>query len=184
MKVIGTELEGLKIIELDVFGDGRGRFLETFSARRYAEAGINCVFVQDNVSVSQRGVLRGMHWQSGASAQAKLVGILAGAALDVAVDIRRESPTFGKWKAVELSAANGRQLFIPRGFAHGFLALEDNTIFGYKCDNYYDKASERGFRFDDPEVGIAWPEIDGGYVLSPKDGAHPSFREACGAIGR
>jgi dTDP-4-dehydrorhamnose 3,5-epimerase len=102
----------------------------------------------------------------------------------VAVHIRQDSATFGKWKAVELSAANGRQLFIPRGFAHGFLALEDNTIFGYKCDNYYDKASERGFRFDDPEVGIAWPEIDGGYVLSPKDEVHPSFREACGAIGR
>lgn len=184
MKVLDTELAGLKIIELDVFGDGRGRFLETYRASRYDEAGIDADFVQDNVSVSQRGVLRGMHWQDGANAQAKLVCILAGAAWDVVVDIRRDSPTFGKWKAVELSATNGRQLFIPRGFAHGFLALEDDTIFGYKCDNYYDKASERGFMFDDPEVGIAWPEVDGGYVLSPKDRIHPSFREACGAIGR
>ena len=180
MKAIDTELEGLKIIELDVFGDGRGRFFETYSAARYAAAGIEVTFVQDNVSVSQRGVLRGMHWQVGASAQAKLVSVLAGAVWDVVVDIRKGSPTFGKWKSIELSAANGRQLFIPRGFAHGFLALEDNTIFSYKCDNYYDKASELGFRFDDPEVGIAWPDVAGGYVLSPKDRVHPSFREACG----
>lgn len=179
MKVIDTEFEGLKIIELDIFGDGRGRFFETYSANRYAAAGINAVFRQDNVSVSARGVLRGMHWQAGESAQAKLVCVLVGAVWDVVVDMRRDSPTFGKWKAVELSATNGRQLFIPRGFAHGFLALEDGTMFHYKCDNFYDHAAERGFRFDDPDVGIAWPDVGADYILSAKDREHPSFQAAC-----
>lgn len=179
MKIIDTEFEGLKIIELDVFGDGRGRFFETWSAKRYVEAGIDCAFVQDNVSVSQCGVLRGMHWQSGEKAQAKLVCVLSGAVLDVVVDIREESKTFGKWMTVELSSMNGRQFFIPRGFAHGFLALQNNTVFSYKCDNGYDKASERGFRYDDPDIGILWPDIGKGFILSDKDKLHPSFREAC-----
>jgi len=182
MNVIDTDFEGLKIIELDVFGDGRGRFLETYNARRYSQEGIHCAFLQDNVSVSQRGVLRGMHWQTGRSAQSKLVSVLSGAVFDAVVDIRPGSGTFGRVFTTELSSANGRQLFIPRGFAHGFMSLEDNTIFSYKCDNLYDKASERGFRYDDPEVRIPWPDIGCERILSPKDLAHPSFRDALAAL--
>lgn len=178
MRVIDTDFEGLKVIELDVFGDGRGRFFETYGARRYAQEGIHCAFLQDNVSVSARGVLRGMHWQTGRGAQAKLVCVLAGAVFDAVVDIRPGSATFGKVFTTELSAANGRQLFVPRGFAHGFLSLEDGTIFSYKCDNLYDKASERGFRYDDPEVAIPWPDIGAEFILSPKDRVHPPLREA------
>lgn len=182
MNVIDTDFEGLKVIEFDVFGDGRGRFFETYNARRYAQEGMHCAFLQDNVSVSSRGVLRGMHWQAGRSAQSKLICVLAGAVFDAVVDIRPESATFGKVFTIELSSANRRQLFVPRGFAHGFLALEDNTIVSYKCDNLYDKASERGFRFDDPEVGIPWPDIGCERILSPKDLAHPSFRDALAAL--
>ena len=134
MKVIDTEIEGVKIIEPDVFGDPRGWFCETYNAERYRNAGIDAVFVQDNESFSAKGVVRGLHWQAAPHTQAKLVRVIKGSVWDVAVDIRKDSKTFGKHIAVVLSADNRRQLFIPRGFAHGFIVLEDNTLFCYKCD--------------------------------------------------
>ena len=169
MKVIATDIDGLKIIEPDIHRDERGHFAETYNSARYRAAGVDCVFVQDNESLSQKGVLRGLHWQAGEWAQAKLVRVARGAVWDVAVDIRRGSPTFGRHAAVTLSAANARQFFIPRGFAHGFLVLEDDTLFTYKCDRLYHPEAERGLKFDAPELGIAWPELDAPRLLSPKD---------------
>lgn len=177
MKVIETEIPDVKIIEPDVFRDARGYFAETYNEARYASFGIDVRFVQDNESLSSRGVLRGLHWQSGNHAQAKLVRVVRGAVWDVAVDIREGSPTFGKYVGCELSAANGRQFFVPRGFAHGFLVLEDNTLFSYKCDNLYCKQSERGLKFDDPEIAIAWPRLECEYLLSEKDKVHPTLQE-------
>lgn len=173
MKVIDTEIEGVKIIEPDVFGDHRGWFCETYNADRYRKAGIDAVFVQDNESFSSRGVVRGLHWQAAPYTQAKLVRVIKGTVWDVAVDIRKDSKTFGKHIAVVLSADNRRQLFIPRGFAHGFIVLEDNTLFSYKCDNLYCPASERGMRFDDPALGIKWPDVGVTLTLSPKDQKQP-----------
>lgn len=176
MKVLDLPIPGLKLVEPDVLGDARGWFAETYSERRYREAGIDATFVQDNESFSSRGVVRGLHWQAGRAAQAKLVRVVRGAAIDVAVDIRKGSPTFGRHVAVELSAENHRQFFVPRGFAHGFAVLEDGTLFSYKCDNFYDPAAERGMRFDDPALGIAWP--DGfTFTLSEKDRRHPGLSE-------
>jgi len=177
MKVIDTEIEGLKIIEPDVFGDHRGWFCETYNAERYRAAGIEATFVQDNESFSSKGVVRGLHWQASPHAQAKLVRVIQGAVWDVAVDLRKGSKTFGKHMAVTLSAENRRQLFIPRGFAHGFIVLEDNTLFSYKCDNLYCAASERGMRFDDPALGIEWPKLDRPLKLSEKDTKHPFFSD-------
>ena len=177
MKVIDTSIKGLKIVEPEVHGDARGWFVEQYNAERYAAAGISAVFVQDNESLSSRGVVRGLHWQAGAHAQAKLVRVISGAVLDVAVDIRAGSPTYGKHECVELSAANRCQLFIPRGFAHGFIVLEDGTLFSYKCDNLYNRESERGMRFDDPALGIKWPDLGMELRLSEKDRAHPLFAE-------
>lgn len=173
MKIIDREIEGIKVIEPDVFRDVRGFFVETWNERRYREAGIDAKFVQDNESFSMRGVVRGLHWQSGKSAQAKLVRVLRGAVWDVAVDIRKGSPTFGKAVAEYLTGENHRQFYIPRGFAHGFIVIEDGTLFSYKCDNFYDKASERGLRFDDPALGIEWPELGMELTLSDKDKLHP-----------
>ena len=173
MQVIPTEIPDVKIIEPVVYRDARGYFAETYNEARYVEAGITAKFVQDNESFSSRGVLRGLHWQAGEYAQAKLVRVIRGAVWDVAVDIRAASPTFGRFVACELSAGNGRQFFIPRGFAHGFLVLEDNTLFSYKCDNLYCKEAERGLKFDDPEIGIPWPKLDCDYLLSDKDKIHP-----------
>lgn len=173
MNIIRTDLEGVLIVEPKVFGDARGYFFETWRQDAYAAAGIDCQFVQDNESKSSFGVLRGLHWQAAPHTQAKLVRVVSGAVLDVAVDIRRNSPTFGRHVAIELSAANKRQLFIPRGFAHGFAVLSQEAIFAYKCDNGYCPAAERGLRFDDPALHIDWRIQPQQWNLSPKDQRHP-----------
>ena len=177
MNVIDAGLKGLKIIEPDVFGDARGWFCEQYNAARYKEAGITADFVQDNESISSKGVVRGLHWQAAPHTQAKLVRVIRGAAWDVVVDIRKGSPTFGEHFAVVLSGENRKQLFIPCGFAHGFIVLEDDTLFSYKCDNFYCAAADRGMRFDDPALGIKWPEIGVQLTLSEKDRKHPLFSE-------
>lgn len=168
MNVIDTKLEGVKIIEPRVFGDERGFFMESWNAARFAEAGLDIQFVQDNHSRSNRGVLRGMHFQN-PGPQGKLVRVVSGAVFDVAVDLRRSSATFGQWVGVELSAANHRMLWVPEGFAHGFLTLEDGTDFLYKCRGGYDPSAEHSLAWNDPEVGIEWP-LDGiTPILSAKD---------------
>ena len=177
MKVIDAELEGLKIIEPDVFGDARGWFCEQYNAARYKAAGITADFVQDNESLSSKGVVRGLHWRAAPHTQAKLVRVIRGAAWDVAVDIRKGSPTFGKHVSAILTGDNKKQLFIPRGFAHGFIVLEDDTLFSYKCDNFYCASADRGMRFDDPALGIKWPEIGVELTLSEKDRKHPLFSD-------
>lgn len=173
MNIIKTDLEGVLIIEPKVFGDARGYFFETWRQEAYAAAGIDCQFVQDNESKSSYGVLRGLHWQAAPHTQAKLVRVVSGTVLDVAVDIRRNSPTFGRHVAVELSGENKRQLFIPRGFAHGFAVLSPEAIFAYKCDNGYCPAAERGLRFDDPALHIDWRIQPQQWNLSDKDQRHP-----------
>lgn len=171
MDIIRTDIDGPLIIDPRVFSDERGFFVETYNADRYEEAGIPAAFVQDNLSVSQKGVLRGLHFQSPPYAQGKLVQVLQGRVFDVAVDIREGSPTFGKYVSVELSAENYRQFWIPAGFAHGFLSLEDDTMFQYKCTNVYVPDHDGGVRYDDPTIGIAWPE--GPYIISEKDKEQP-----------
>ena len=180
MLIAPTAIPDVKIIEPRVFGDRRGYFMETWTRSGFAAAGIDADFVQDNESSSMRGVLRGLHYQAGGAAQAKLVRVVAGAVFDVAVDLRRGSPTFGKWVGELLSGENRRQLFIPRGFAHGFLCLEDRTVFTYRCDNLYAPAAERGIRHDDPDLGVAWPfGLVAGVplTLSDKDQRLPRFAE-------
>ena len=177
MEIEETDIAGVKIITPKIFRDARGYFTETYNAARYGAAGITNVFVQDNESQSQKGVLRGLHWQAAPHTQAKLVRVIRGAVWDVAVDIRKGSPTFGKHVAVTLSAENRKQFFIPRGFAHGFIVLEDDTLFSYKCDNLYCASADRGMRFDDPALGIKWPEIGVELTLSEKDGRHPFLRD-------
>ena len=166
MKVTPTALPDVLLVEPRAFGDARGYFFESYSARRYAEAGIPAAFVQDNVSLSQRGVLRGLHFQHPYD-QGKLVGVLRGEVFDVAVDVRRDSPSFGRWVGECLSAENKRQLYIPPGFAHGFLVTSDEALVAYKATEYYHPEAERSIRWDDARIGIAWP-IDGP-VLSTKD---------------
>lgn len=157
MKVEKTKLDGVVIIEPDVFGDQRGWFMETWTKQKLADAGIFTEFVQDNQSyTANKNTLRGLHFQNEPYAQAKLVRVVRGAVLDVAVDIRKGSPTYKQWVSVELSAENKRQLFIPRGFAHGFVALTDDVEFVYKCDNYYNKECDRSIRFDDKSIGVEW----------------------------
>ena len=173
MKVLDTEIEGVKIVEPDVFGDSRGWFCEQYNRERYREAGIGAEFVQDNESFSRKGVVRGLHWQAAPHTQAKLVRVIRGAVWDVAVDIRKGSPTFGKHVAVTLTAENRKQFFIPRGFAHGFIVLEDDTLCSYKCDNLYCPSADRGMRFDDPALGIEWPDVGMKLTLSEKDMKHP-----------
>jgi dTDP-4-dehydrorhamnose 3,5-epimerase len=178
MKAIETKIPGVLIIETDVFGDHRGFFTETYNKPKYEALGISAEFVQDNMSFSvQKGTLRGLHWQNPPYAQAKLVFCTKGAVIDVAVDIRKGSPTFGQWVSVELSEENHRQFFIPRGFAHGFLTLTENVDFRYKCDNVYNKESEGGMRYDAPEVNIDWEAILNGIepVLSEKDTNGPTL---------
>ena len=175
MNVIDTEIADVKIIEPKVLGDARGWFCEQYNAARYKAAGIEAEFVQDNESFSRKGVVRGLHWQAAPHTQAKLVRVVRGAVWDVAVDIRRGSPAFGRHVAVTLTGENKRQLFVPRGFAHGFIVLEDNTLFGYKCDNLYCPAADRGMRFDDPALGIEWPEMEVELSLSEKDRNLPAF---------
>lgn len=172
MKVIKTDIEDILIVEPDVHGDHRGYFVETYNKKRYDENGIKADFVQDNMSFSaQKGTLRGLHFQNPPYAQAKLVSVSKGAVIDVAVDIRKGSPTFLKFVAVELSEENHRQLFIPRGFAHAFVTMTENVEFRYKCDNLYNKDSEGGIRYDDPTIAIPWEDILKGIepILSEKD---------------
>ena len=173
MKVVGTDIPGVVVVEPRVFGDARGWFAEQYNAERYRAAGIDAAFVQDNESFSAKGVVRGLHWQAAPYTQAKLVRVVQGAVWDVVVDIRRGSPTLGRHVAVTLSAENRRQLYIPRGFAHGFIVLEDDTLFSYKCDRLYCPSAERGLRFDDPALGIVWPEVGVPLTLSEKDRRHP-----------
>lgn len=156
MRVTPTALPEVLLVEPAVFGDARGFFLESFSAQRYAEAGIPGPFVQDNVSRSRRGVLRGLHLQH-PYAQGKLVSVLEGEVFDVAVDARVGSPTFGRWVGEYLSAENHRQLYVPAGFAHGFVVTSESALFAYKCTDYYHPETERAVRWDDPRVGVAWP---------------------------
>ena len=173
MTVIDTEIDGVKIIEPQVFRDARGYFCETYNADRYKAAGITVDFVQDNESFSAKGVVRGLHWQAAPHTQAKLVWVIRGAVWDVVVDIRKGSPTFGRHVAVTLTTENMKQFFIPRGFAHGFIVLEDDTLFSYKCDNFYCPAADRGMRFDDPALGIKWPDVGMALTLSERDRQHP-----------
>jgi dTDP-4-dehydrorhamnose 3,5-epimerase len=174
MKVTATELPGVLVIEPKVFGDPRGWFCETFSAARYAEAGIAGPFVQDNVSRSGRGIVRGLHLQH-PHAQGKLVSVIEGAVLDVAVDLRVGSPAFGKWVARKLTAENHEQLWIPAGLAHGFCVLGESALFAYKCTDYYHPEHEVGVVWNDPDLGIAWPVQEP--VISPKDRALPRLRD-------
>ncbi|XLQ20131.1 MAG: dTDP-4-dehydrorhamnose 3,5-epimerase [Candidatus Moraniibacteriota bacterium] len=156
MKITKTKIEGLLIIEPDIFGDDRGFFVETYNKERYIENGIDVDFVQDNLSKSVKGVLRGLHFQKEPYAQGKLVQVVSGSVLDVAVDIRHGSETFGKWESIKLTGDNKKQFWIPQGFAHGFVALEDDTIFSYKCTNLYNKESEGAIKWDDAHLGIDW----------------------------
>jgi dTDP-4-dehydrorhamnose 3,5-epimerase len=179
MNFIPTSLEGCFIIEPDVFRDDRGWFMESFNEKRFADGiGQQVHFVQDNQSFSSKGVLRGLHYQAGGHAQAKLVRALQGTVLDVAVDIRPGSPTFGKYESVLLSAENQRQFFVPRGFAHGFQVITDTALFFYKCDNFYNKESEGGIRFDDPSIGIRWEKLDLDAIVSEKDRLLPTLTDA------
>ncbi|VVO22180.1 dTDP-4-dehydrorhamnose 3,5-epimerase [Pseudomonas fluorescens] len=177
MNVIATDLPGVLIIEPKVFGDERGFFYESFNAKAFEDAtGLNTQFVQDNHSRSRKGVLRGLHYQL-ENAQGKLVRVTAGEVLDVAVDIRRSSPHFGKWVAVRLSADNHRQLWIPEGFAHGFVVLSDFAEFLYKTTNYYTPSAERSIRWDDPDMAIDW-QLDEAPQLSAKDQAAKFLKDA------
>ena len=178
MKVIKTAIEDVVIIESDVFGDARGYFFESYSQKRFDEQVRPVKFVQDNESKSRYGVLRGLHFQKGKDAQSKLVRVVKGRVLDVAVDIRRGSPTFGKYVAVELTEENHRQLFIPRGFAHGFSVLSEEAVFQYKCDNLYAPQSEGAIAWNDPEIGIDWGLKAEDVLLSAKDATHPLLSEA------
>ena len=178
MRILKTDIEGVLIIEPQLFEDERGYFFEAFSERKFAElTGIKTRFVQDNESRSPVGVVRGLHFQLPPHAQSKLVRAVRGAILDVAVDIRRGSPTFGRYVAVELSEHNHRQLFIPRGFAHGFSVLEDDAIAEYKCDNYYAPEAEGAIRWDDPTLAIDWHTIHNEAIVSAKDKLNPLFEE-------
>ena len=177
MNVIHTGIEGLVIIEPKLFEDQRGYFFESFSERDFVEKVAPVTFVQDNESRSSYGVLRGLHFQKPPHDQAKLVRVISGRVLDVAVDLRKGSPTYGRYEAVELSGENHRQLFIPRGFAHGFCVLSEEAVFQYKCDNYYAPHSEGALRWDDQDLSIDWQIPAEDVILSDKDRNHPAMKE-------
>ena len=177
MNIIKTEIEGLIIIEPRIFKDARGYFFESFSQREFEEKICQTTFVQDNESYSCYGVVRGLHFQQAPFSQAKLVRVVKGAVLDVAVDIREGSPTYGQHAAIELTEENHRQLFIPRGFAHGFAVLSDEVIFQYKCDNYYAPQSERGIAWNDPAFNIDWRIPADKIILSEKDTKYPLLKD-------
>lgn len=170
-RIITTPIPGLLVIEAERLVDGRGWFAELWRRSELAAAGLDFRPVQENISVSRKGTLRGLHFQRGAAAQAKLVSVLAGAAWDVAVDLRPDSPTWGRWWGCELESSRGRSLFVPRGFAHGFLALADESLVHYACDAEYEPASEGGLRWDDPELAIDWPARE--VILSARDADLP-----------
>ena len=179
MIVRPLELDGLLEISPRKFGDDRGFFSETFNAKTFTEAGIDLTFVQDNHSYSAaKGVVRGLHYQLPPFAQDKLVRVMRGAILDVAVDIRKSSPTFGKWVALEVSAEKWNQILVPKGFAHGFMTLVENTEVIYKVTNYYSPEHDRSIRYDDPAIGIDWPIVSSGVQLSDKDRKAPLFADA------
>ena len=175
MNIIKTPIEGLLVIEPMVFKDARGYFVETYNEKRYREASIDAQFVQDNQSCSSYGVVRGLHFQRPPYSQAKLVCCTVGRVLDVAVDLRKDSPTFGQWYSVELSEENKRQFFIPRGFAHGFSVLSDQAIFTYKCDNLYHPEADGGLLLSDPSLAIDWQVPEQLRIISEKDTKHPMF---------
>lgn len=167
MEIIETKLKGVIVIKPKVFEDARGYFFESYNREVFLKAGLDLDFVQDNQSLSQKGVLRGLHFQNPPHAQGKLVRVINGSVYDVAVDIRKESTTYGQWFGQELNEKNKWMMYIPPGFAHGFLTLEDNTVFSYKCTNFYNKASEDCLLWNDPEIGINWPNESP--LLSEKD---------------
>lgn len=175
MKIRHTPIQDLVIVEPNVFEDDRGYFFESYQSSRLAQSGIDLSFVQDNEAKSSQGVLRGLHYQVGEFAQTKLVRVVTGSVFDVAVDLRPRSNTFGQWFGIKLSGNNKLQLLVPRGFAHGYLVLEDHTIFSYKCDNFYEKEAEGGIKFDDPQLSVEWPVLDCQYLVSEKDQALPFF---------
>ena len=177
MNFIKTEIDGVVIVEPKIFEDARGYFFESYNEAEFIKNGITNRFIQDNQSKSCYGVIRGLHCQLGEHAQAKLVRVLKGKVLDVAVDVRKGSPTFGKHVAVELSEKNQRQLFIPRGFLHGFSVLSDEAIFAYKCDNAYSKESEFGIAYNDPEIGVDWKVPADKVITSEKDKMAHSLKE-------
>ena len=180
MNIQQTNIDGVYIIEPVLHGDERGYFMESFSERDFeAQTGLKVRFVQDNESRSRKGVLRGLHFQKEPYAQAKLVRVVRGKVLDVAVDIRPESQTFGKYVATELSAENHRQMFIPKGFAHGYVVLEDDTVFQYKCDEYYHPEAEGGIAWNDPQIAIDWGVAENEVILSEKDKHRPLLSELC-----
>lgn len=175
MKITQTELQGLLLIEPDVFRDERGYFCETYNEAKLSQLGFTQNFVQDNESKSSKGVLRGIHFQKPPFAQAKLVRVVSGSVIDFAVDLRKGSPTYGKYKAVKLDAEKKNMLYLPEGFGHAFVSLEDNTIFSYKCSNFYNKESESGILFSDPDLAIDW-QIENP-ILSDKDKILPKFKD-------
>ncbi len=175
INVIDTEIDGVKIIEPKLFGDARGYFFESFSQREFDEKVLKTVFVQDNESQSVAGVVRGLHFQKPPFIQAKLVRVVKGSVMDVAVDLRKDSPTYGQWESVVLTEGNKFMYWIPEGFAHGFVCLEDHSVFTYKCTNVYNKASEGSIRWDDPGLNINW-DIENP-ILSDKDKIAPLFKD-------
>ena len=177
MEVIETGIEGVMILGPRIFKDARGYFFESFSSREFQEKVCQTTFVQDNESFSSYGVVRGLHFQKPPFTQAKLVRVIKGAVLDVAVDLRKNSPTYGKHVAIELTGENHRQLFIPRGFAHGFAVLSDEVLFQYKCDNYYAPQSEGGILWNDPSLQIDWRIPTDKVILSEKDTKHPLLKD-------
>ena len=177
MEVIKTNIEGVIIVEPRIFKDDRGYFFESFSQREFEEKVCKTTFVQDNESKSSYGVVRGLHFQKPPFAQSKLVRVIKGAVLDVAVDIRKDSPTFGQYVSVELTGENHRQFFIPRGFAHGFSVLSEEVIFQYKCDNFYSPQSEGAIAWNDPDLNIDWRIPAENVVLSEKDSKHPRLKD-------
>lgn len=178
MEITETPIAGLLVITPRVFKDDRGYFLETFNAKNLQQVGISTSFVQDNESKSTKGVIRGLHYQLNPYAQAKLVRVIEGRVFDVAVDLRNGSPTFGQWYGVELSGDNKKQLYIPRGFAHGFSVLSESAIFAYKCDGYYNSQAERGIIYNDPDLNIDWKVKETDALVSEKDQANALFKDA------
>ena len=174
--VTKTTLPAVKLIRHDVYGDARGFFMETYNARDFRDAGIDAEFVQDNLSSSRKGVVRGLHYQLGRP-QAKLVRVLEGSVWDVAVDIRKGSETFGHWTAAELSGENKHSLFVPEGFAHGFCVLSDTAVFSYKCSDFYAPEEERGIAWNDPKINIPWPLDGAPPILSEKDRELPTLSQ-------
>lgn len=177
MEIIETGIPGLLVIKPKIFGDSRGYFCETYNKKAYEAVGIKQNFCQDNLSKSSYGVIRGLHYQLQAESQAKLVSVVIGEVYDVAVDIRKGSPTYGKWYGIRLDAETKTQFFIPQGFAHGFSVLSETAVFTYKCDNFYNPALEGGIQFDDPELGIDWMIPADKRIISDKDTKHPLLKD-------